>query len=237
MQWCYNEADAGHVPVDGTEQSMMPEKEIFAIHTSTGFEDEVQKLIWAVLPDISTLDHFVPQRVFYFRRNRRWHKQVRDLFPGYIFIRSADPEQLYFSLKSVPKFTRLLEYDAKDDMFIPLSEAERNFIELICSVSVSEIRKHSDGGATRFIVPGSRVEIIPKEAVQPGDTIRPRSDQKKVLRIIDGPLLKLNPYVSKIDFSNREAILDQGLCGNSNIHIGIKLIKDNIPKPATQEKS
>lgn len=208
----------------------MPEKKIFAVHTSAGSEDEVQKLIWAILPDLSAPDHFVPQRVFYFRRHGRWHKQVRDLFPGYIFIRSADPEQLFFSLKAVPKFTRLLQYDADDDVFIPLTGEEIRFIELICSVSVSEIRKGDSGGATRFIVPGSTVEIIPREAVRPGDIIRPRSDKEKVLRIIDGPLLKLNPYVEKIDFASREAILDRSICGNGNIHIGIRLIKNDIRK-------
>ncbi len=147
------------------------------------------------------------------------------MFPGYVFVKSDDVEQLFFDLKRVPEFTNLL-HDG-EYVFVPLKENECKFINLLCSLGLSEIKKNAHG-INRFILPCSRVEFIPRSEVQPGDVVRDRSNEDEVLRIIDGPLLKLNEYVSRINFKKRIAILDKELCGEHEIHIGIRLPKDHI---------
>ena len=197
-------------------------KRVFAIHTTTAGKEMTQKLIKAIVPYLSPEDLFVPQRTYYTRTSHRMRKHIKDLFPGYIFVKSNDVEQLFFDLKKVPEFTNIL-HDG-EYVFVPLSEIECKFIRLLCSLGLSEVKR--TGGITRFILPCSSVEFIPRNEVQPGDVIRERSNKDEVMRIIDGPLLKLNEYVSRINFKKRVAILDKELCGEHEIHLGIRLSKD-----------
>ena len=200
----------------------LEDKKIFAIHTSTAGEEMIRRLITTIIPGVGLDDFFAPQRTYYTRTSHKIRKHVKDLFPGYIFVKSNDAEQLFFELKKVPEFTNLL-HDG-DYVFVSLNENECKFVNLLCSLGLSEVRKTK--GITRFILPCSRVEFISRDEVQPGDVIRERSNKDEVLRILDGPLLKLNEYVSKINFKKRVAVLDKELCGEHEIHIGIRLPKD-----------
>lgn len=199
-------------------------RSLYAVHVQTGSEDLIRRLIGVLIDDLGPDSTFIPERIYYFRAAHKWHKLTRELFPGYIFIRTDDAERLFFYLKKVPEFTNLL-HDG-DYTFVEISGQDRAFIELLCSLSISELRP-ARGEATRFILPGSRVEIIPEEDIQPGDIIMPKS-KGEVVRVLDGPLMKLSTYVSSIDFKSRTAILDKDICKAHKIHLGIRLPKDNF---------
>lgn len=201
------------------------DKPIFAIHTTTAGEETVQRMIMSIIPYVKSEDFFSLLRTYYTRTARRMRKHVRDLFPGYIFVRSNNAEQLFFDLKKVPEFTNLL-HDG-EYAFVALNGNECRFIGLLCSLGLSELNREG-GGVKKFILPCSRVEFIPRDEIQPGDVIRERENKDEVLRVIDGPLLRLNDYVSRIDFKKRIAILDKELCGEHEIHIGIRLPKDKV---------
>lgn len=47
------------------------------------------------------------------------------MFPGYIFIDTDTPEQVYEALKNVPAFTSLLGRDK--DSFVPMKEARKSY--------------------------------------------------------------------------------------------------------------
>lgn len=203
----------------------MEDKKFFAIHTTTAGEEMVQRLIMSIIPYVKPEDFFAPLRTYYTRTSHRMREHVKDLFPGYIFVKTDDAEHLFFDLKKVPEFTNLL-HDG-EYAFVALDENECRFISLLCSLGLSEINKKGTG-VRKFILPCSRVELIPREEILPGDVIRDRDNKDEVLRVIDGPLLKLNEYVSRINFKKRIAILDKELCGEHEIHIGIRLPKDKL---------
>ena len=197
--------------------------QIFAIYTLTGNERLLRTLILSILPDIGNTSLFIPQKVAYSRVRGKRRKAVCDLFPGYLFLQSDDPEKFFFELKAVPKLSNLL-HDG-DYNFVPLTEQETNFLNLICSLSVKELEQ-KEGEPASLILPASQVRVIPRQEIKPGDIFLPRGNQGEVLHIIDGPLLQLAPYVASLDYRNRKAILDVDLFGVHNIHIGIRLVKD-----------
>ena len=199
---------------------------IFAIYTLTGNEKMLQHLILQLLPDISPTDIFIPQKVLYSRIRGHWRKNIRDMFPSYIFLRSKDPEHIFFELKSVPKLSTLL-HDG-DYNFVPLNEQETNFINLICSLSLKELRQDKDEPA-RLILPASLVSIAKRKDLQPGDISIARGNPDEALKVISGPLLKLAPYVTRIDYNNRKAIIDVDVFGMHNIHVGIRMQSDMRP--------
>ena len=196
---------------------------IFAIYTLTGNERMLQHLIQTILPDIDASSMFIPQKVVY-RRSRGKHcKEVRDLFPSYLFLRCENPEQVFFELKSVPKLSNLL-HDG-DYNFVPLNEQEKNFMDMICSLSLKELRQTKDEPA-KLILPASQVSIVKRQDLQKGDIFIDRGKKDEALKVISGPLLKLAPYVKSIDYSNRKAILDVNVFGVHKIHVGIRLSQE-----------
>lgn len=201
----------------------MDKASIFAIYTLTGDERMLKHLILERLSDLEQANLFVPQKVVYSRIRGYWRKTVKDLFPGYLFLRSEDPERVFFELKSVPKLSTLL-HDG-DYNFVPLNEQEKNFMDLICSLSLTELRPDKDA-SSKLTLPASLVRIVPKQDLQPGEVIIPRANPDEAMKVISGPLLQLAPYVSKVDYSNRKAILDVDIFGVHTMHVGIRMFKD-----------
>lgn len=52
----------------------------------------------------------------------KWHQESKVMFPGYIFIDTDTPEQVYEALKNVPAFTNLLGRDK--DSFVPIERSK-----------------------------------------------------------------------------------------------------------------
>lgn len=197
---------------------------IFAIYTLAGNERMLQHLIQSILPDIYAASIFIPQKVVYKRIRGKRRKEVRDIFPSYLFLRCRDPEQVFFELKSVPRFSKLL-HDG-DYNFVSLSEQEKNFINMLCSLSVKEQRQDKDEPA-RLILPASQVIIMKRKDLQTGDISIARGNSEEALKVISGPLLKLASHVTRIDYNNRKAIVDVDAIGVHNIHVGIRVMKEN----------
>lgn len=200
---------------------LLEKKDIFAIHTHTGGEKILREYMLAVLSDVGSKDIFIPQRVLYNRIKGSWHKDIGTLFPGYVFIRCRNAESVYYELKNIPKMSNLL-HDG-DYNFVPLKQQEQKFLEIICKLSLREIRRD---GCINFILPGSNVVIIPSYKVQSGDVIITKHDSDEVIKVVSGPLQLLAPYVKKINFNKRRVILDAQMFGLHTLHIGIRLPKD-----------
>ena len=69
---------------------------------------------------------FIP----YVIRKRRycgaWHEEKKILFPGYVFLVSDDPGELFLRLKKVPGLTKLL---GTGDEIVPLSETDEALLK------------------------------------------------------------------------------------------------------------
>ena len=77
------------------------------------------------------------EKCFYIKRERVWRREgkcivhIEPLFPGYLFISTKTPNEVFLELKKVPQLTKLLgnEGDFGEEMFLPVAEEERELME------------------------------------------------------------------------------------------------------------
>lgn len=97
------------------------------IQVTTGKEEEMRLLIEREAdPDLY-------ERCFYIKRERIWRRDgqcivhVETMFPGYLFVITDGPKDLYWKLKEIPQFTKMLR--AEDEIFLSVAKDEQEFLE------------------------------------------------------------------------------------------------------------
>ena len=97
----------------------------YVIQTTTGREEELTDVLKSMLPQT------ICEKSFFIRRETCWrlkgkHKiQQEVLFPGYVFIVSDTPKELYLCLKKVPAMSKMIA-DGNFD-FLSIEEEEEAF--------------------------------------------------------------------------------------------------------------
>lgn len=97
------------------------------IQVLTGKEEEIKTVIKGRLSQ----ERY--RECFYIKRERIWRREgmcllhEETMFPGYLFIDTEEPGEVYRELKSFPQFTKLLR--AEEETFLVVSEEEREFLE------------------------------------------------------------------------------------------------------------
>lgn len=97
----------------------------YAVWVKTGEEEKV-KMMCQMLELNVMEDCVIPRYQCMKRYGGAWHKEQELLYPGYLFVKSGQPEQLYKELKNIPEFTKIL---GDEEMLIPLYEHEIIFLE------------------------------------------------------------------------------------------------------------
>ena len=97
----------------------------YVIQVRTGTEKEIIQQCQTVIPEEILEKSFLPCFEEMKRYKGAWHKEQKLLFPGYVFLISEDPEQLYRKLKQVIGLTKLLK---TGDQIISLTETEIQFL-------------------------------------------------------------------------------------------------------------
>lgn len=97
----------------------------YVIQVRTGTEREIIRQCQAVISEEILEKSFLPCFEEMKRYKGAWHKEQKLLFPGYVFLISTDPDQLYRSLKSVIGLTKLLK---TGEQIISLTEEEIRFL-------------------------------------------------------------------------------------------------------------
>lgn len=99
----------------------------YAVWVKSGEEEKVRTMCRRMIYDFEILEKCVIPRYECMKRYQgRWHKTQALLYPGYLFMQSSQPEQLYGKLKEIPEFARIL---GDEEMFISLYEHETQFLE------------------------------------------------------------------------------------------------------------
>ncbi len=70
----------------------------------------------------------------------KWHMETSLLFPGYLFIISSHPEELYKALKRIPQLTRIL---GNGEKWTPMTEEDIEIVELLSGEE--RLMKFSEG--------------------------------------------------------------------------------------------
>lgn len=131
---------------------------------------------------------FIPQREVMRHRAGEWVKTQEILFPGYLFVVTKNPDELFAQLMIVPAFTRLL---GSDDAFVPLSRDEVRVINAFAGDD--HVVEMSEG-----VIEGDEVRILRG----------PLRDQDAIITKIDRH--KRAAFV-KMNMLGRETVVKLGL--------------------------
>lgn len=130
----------------------------------------------------------IPRKIIKERKNGKWHRRVRNLFPGYIFLYGVMNEENYHNLWQVPGLYKLLCTD-REPVRIPACEIEV-FSHLF---DKEDIIQESD-----ILMEGEEVSII-----------------SGPLTSLQGKILKVDKRKSRarvlIDFLGEERVIDIGV--------------------------
>ena len=99
----------------------------YAIQTITGEEEKTIDMIRRVTAPEICEDCFLLKREAVWRLQGNCRIHTERLFPGYVFVVTREPEELYRQLKAVPQFTRLLGKEERE--FYPVSSEEEAFLK------------------------------------------------------------------------------------------------------------
>ena len=116
------------------------------VHVRDGGEERAEDFVASLLPKN------IKARCFHLIRGRRkkyegqWHTVYEDLFPGYVFIDTDDPERVYKELRKTPK-PKLLFSD--EEYVSALERHESDFMERLADrngrIGISRVRIGEDG--------------------------------------------------------------------------------------------
>lgn len=167
----------------------------YVIQVTTGKEEEMRLLIER------EAGHVLYERCFYIKRERIWRRDgqcivhVETMFPGYLFVITDKPKELYWRLKDIPQFTKMLR--TEDEGFLSVADDERKFLENLLN------------GDKEDIVRLSKVKL----------------DEKKEIVSAEGPLEHYVGNIVKKKTRLRYVMIDVVLFGKKRtVLIGIDVI-------------
>ncbi len=101
----------------------------YVLQTKTGGEEKLTGLIRKIIPAGLYGTCFVVYFEQFWRRQQQSMVHIQRAFPGYVFVTTDQPEQLYLSLKQVPAMSKIV---ADDNLFfLALEKAEAEFLQNI----------------------------------------------------------------------------------------------------------
>ena len=179
----------------------------YVIQTTTGKEQELVGVIKKLLPAELYESCFFFKRQLLKRLGGKWLEITETLFPAYVFLETERPEAVFFALKKVPEFAKLLgdrSLQGNDGMFIPLYPDEESFLNKLCE---EETDREQDFRLVRL----TDVQIS--------------EDGEK--RKFSGPLSQLQERIERLNLRKRYAVVSFSVCGERQTAIlGIRLKKN-----------
>ena len=103
----------------------------YVIQTVTGQEETVLEMMRSIIPKESYNECFCIRRECIEKADGQDKPVLKALFPGYVFLDTNEPKTVYYSLKNVPKLTKILKND--NEFFLPVAEEEQQFLQNIQS--------------------------------------------------------------------------------------------------------
>ena len=140
----------------------------YVIQVAAGQEKATLDLVQRFVDGRTLKEAFIPQREIMRHRAGEWVKSHEILFPGYLFVITKDPDELFAQLVKVPAFTRLL---GSDEAFVPLTSEEVHLINAFAGDD--HVVEMSEG-----IVEGDEIRIL-RGPLRDHDAIIKKIDRHK----------------------------------------------------------
>lgn len=174
----------------------------YVVQVKTGKEEKTIEAIKKQLGnDLDAFDVFAPYRKSLRKYKGEFREVIERCFPGYVFVETDVPKDLFFHLFWVPEFTKLLGREGLTYNFVPLNNDEARVIDILYSRNSDRITEISD--------------IIVHEG--------------QIVRVVDGPLEGFLTKIKKVNLHKRTVIVEYMLCGRlvSSV-LSINIITDLI---------
>lgn len=112
----------------------------YVMQVFTGNEKKTADMCRSKSDAGTTYEIFVPEYEYMKKYQGAWHRQTGVLFPGYVFIQSADIQGFREVMKGVPEYTKLL---CSEGDILPMSLEDRALLEQM--LDERKIFKMSEG--------------------------------------------------------------------------------------------
>ena len=151
-----------------------------------------------------------PTRRMLKKRGGVWREVTEKLLPGYIFVETKDPGELYLKLKRVPRLTKFIDKD--EDAIRPLPEKDKEWLVKMMRGKEGQMsldsKLRNEVGLTLV-----EVEELPEDGNSGAkpisstiDGVKPEFTTGKYrIRILEGPLENCEGKIKKIDLHRRRA--------------------------------
>ena len=171
----------------------------YVIQVKTGYEDRTIEAIDRQLGGKDGFDVFSPYRLINRKYRGVWKEVKERCFPGYVFVETDTPKDLFFDLYWVPEFTKLLGREPLTYNFVPLNPDEARMVDILYSENNDRITTISD--------------IVVKEG--------------QIVRILNGPLQGMKSRIKKVNLHKRSVTVEFMMCGRLvSTEVGINIITD-----------
>ena len=97
----------------------------YVIQVRTDMEEETRKQCEKIIDKEILEKSFIPMYEQERKYQGKWHRELRVLFPGYVFLVSDEKEKLFFELKRIMGLTKLL---GTGETIVPLTDEEVSFL-------------------------------------------------------------------------------------------------------------
>ncbi|OOM75811.1 hypothetical protein CLPUN_30450 [Clostridium puniceum] len=116
----------------------------YVLFVNTNQEGKVKKILEKEMGD--KYQFIVPTRELIERKNGKWSKIKRTLFPGYVFIKAIMNIEVYYKLKRVPRIIKLLR---NEDEVLVVAEKEVKVLKILLdnndnNIGISTLYKKND---------------------------------------------------------------------------------------------
>ena len=152
----------------------------YVVQVKTGKEEKTIQAIKKQLKEnlkskADLIDVFSPYKESLKKIRGEFKTVIERCFPGYIFVETDDPKELFTQLYLTPEYTKLLGREGYSYIWTPLDEDESRMIDILYSKNTNRVTKISD------------------ISIKQGDKII----------VLDGPLDGLLGHVKKVDLHKR----------------------------------
>lgn len=176
----------------------------YVIYVGSGKEKKAEDFITRDISSDICRECFHPVKHLRKRFHGEWIDIYERLIPGYVFIESDNPEELYHCLKRIPILTKLLGREMNDEEMIvyALKDEEVRWLARL----MPSFEKNNQ----EYLIELSKVGF---------------NENDEVI-ILDGPLKDMTGYVRKINLHKRIAEIEVSFFGQTSVlYLGIDLIK------------
>lgn len=171
----------------------------YVIQTTTGHEEELLLFMRIIMEKEACKKCFIIRAEWLKRLGGEWQMLVRPLFPGYVFVETGMPQEIFLRLKAVPKLSRMLGDGGCE--FVPIKAEEEKFLRLLIGVN------------TEYTVKLTTVAA---------------SEDGHVLAI-DGVLKYFEKNIIRWNLHRRYAVVGVSMLGmEKTILFGIRLLQDEL---------